>query len=138
MRLLSNSHYVQVGSEDIDSGKDNQSDENEGSDSEDGGVGPSEKQEGADSSEEDNDEVGDLSWEAVMAAVQGGGSDGDGEDELEAVAAARHSEHADAEPVALHNKATQDRKSFRTAAAGKHGKAINKKASELGKRSRQT
>ena len=140
MWLLSYSHYVQVGSKDIDSGNGSQSDEDQGSDSEDGSVGPSGKQDGVEGSEEDNDEVGDLSWEAVMAAVQGGGSDDDGEDEVEAVAAAGHSGHADAEPIALPKKAVQGkpRQSFHAAPDGKHGKAVNKQSPKLGKRSRQT
>lgn len=139
MWLLSYSHYVQVGSEDIDSGNGSQSEQDGGSDSEDGGVGPRDTQDSAEGSEEDADEVGDLSWEAVMAAVQGGGSDDDGEDELEAVAAAGHSGRADAESIALPKKAVQDkpRKSFRTAVAGKYGKAVHKQSSKLGKRARQ-
>ena len=141
---LSNSHHVQVGSEDIDSGEGSQSDEGEGSANEDGCAGPSDRQDDAENSEEDDeDEVGDLSWEAVMAAVQGGGSDDDdddGGDELKAVAAAAHNGHADAEPEALPKQAVKakPRKSFRALAAGKQGKAANKKSSKLGKRSRQT
>lgn len=137
-----------MGSEDIDSGTGSQSDE-AASGSEDDGVGPSDRQHAAEGSadEEDEDEVGDLSWEAVMAAVQGGGSDDDGEDELEAVDAAAHNGHADAEPEAMPKQAIQGkpRKSFRASAAGKQGKAagkqgkaVSKKSSKLGKRCRPT
>ena len=139
--LLSNSYFVQVGSEDIDSGEGSQSGEDEGSDKEDGNVGSErDREDGAEGSEQDEDEVGDLSWEAVMAAVQDGGSDVDDKDELEAVAAAVHSGQSDVEPVPLPAKALhgKPRKKFRTAVTGKHSKAVNQKFSKVGKRPRQT
>jgi len=76
-----------VGSEDIDSGEVSQSEDGaEGQDAD------SDRLNGEDSADsqaasgidDGEDEVGDLSWEAVMAAVQGGGSDDEAEEEQEA------------------------------------------------------
>ena len=124
-----------MGSEDIDSGEESQSDDDEDSESGEASPGLSKGQDDAEGSDEEEDEVGDLSWEAVMAAVQGGGSDrdDDGEDEPEVVAAAKQ-----AETESLPVKAVQGKpkKSFHAAPAGKHGKAT-KQSSQLGKRPRQ-
>lgn len=132
VRLLRYLHSAQVGSEDIDSGEEGQSDD--GADSDTGG--PSKEQVDAEGGEEDEDEVGDLSWEAVMAAVQGGGSDrdDDGEDEPEAVVAARR---AEPEPLPVSVVQGKHRKIVHAAAAGKHGQATKQHSSQLGKRSRQ-
>lgn len=132
VRLLRYLHSAQVGSEDIDSGEEGQSDD--GADSDTGGL--SKEQVDAEGGEEDEDEVGDLSWEAVMAAVQGGGSDrdDDGEDEPEAVVAARR---AEPEPLPVSVVQGKHRKIVHAAAAGKHGQATKQHSSQLGKRSRQ-
>ena len=126
-----------MGSEGIDSGEESQSSEDEGSDSEDGRVSPSGKQGNAEGSEEEEDEVGDLSWEAVMAAVQGGGSDDndeDGQDEPKAVTAAGH---AEPKPLPLKTVQSKSGKSFRAAAGGKHRQISKQTPSQLGKRSRK-
>lgn len=126
-----------MGSEDIYSGEGSQSHDDDNSESEVGGPS-SGRQGGAEGSEGDEDEVGDLSWEAVMAAVQGGGSDDDAE---EAVPASGHTKHtSDAELENLPKKAMRgkSRKSLRTVAAGQLGKAAEHKSSQLGKRSRRS
>lgn len=77
--------FLQAGSEDIDSGSDSEAGFDSEADSEaEEDAEPHGKDDGAASSDEDD--VGDLSWEAVMAAVQGGGSDAE-EEELPAAAA---------------------------------------------------
>ncbi len=79
--------FGQVGSEDIDSGEVSQSED--GAEGQDGDSARPSGRHSADSqaaseSDDGEDEVGDLSWEAVMAAVQGGGSDDEAEEEQEA------------------------------------------------------
>jgi len=75
--------FGQVGSEDIDSGEVSQSED--GAEGQDGDSARPSGRHSADSESDDGeDEVGDLSWEAVMAAVQGGGSDDEAEEEQEA------------------------------------------------------
>ena len=76
-----------MGSEDIDSGEVSQSEDGaEGQDAD--SARPSGKHsadsQAASETDDGEDEVGDLSWEAVMAAVQGGGSDDEAEEEQEA------------------------------------------------------
>ncbi len=76
-----------MGSEDIDSGEVSQSEDGaEGQDAD--SARPSGKHsansQAASECDDGEDEVGDLSWEAVMAAVQGGGSDDEAEEEQEA------------------------------------------------------
>ena len=128
-----------MGSEDIDSGEVSQSEDGaEGQDAD--SLGPSGKH-SADSqapseSVDRGDEVGDLSWEAVMAAVQGGGSDDEAEEEQEAGSAA---DVAD-ETLGLPPQKVSEQKSSRVikmqgrkqpAASSQRGR------SHLGKRPRQ-
>ena len=75
---------VQVGSEDIDSGEVSQSEDGaEGQDAD--SARPSGKHsadsQAASETDDGEDGVGDLSWEAVMAAVQGGGSGDEAEED---------------------------------------------------------
>lgn len=71
-----------MGSEDIDSGEVSQSGSKAaGSDADSASSSRDLDGAAAGGSDEGEDEVGDLSWEAVMAAVQGGGSDDEAEEE---------------------------------------------------------
>ena len=81
---------MQVGSEDVDSGLDSEAGFDSEGDSDDVSQDDSQAEEEVQPHSQDDalvssdeDDVGDLSWEAVMAAVQGGGSDAE-EEELPA------------------------------------------------------
>ena len=97
-----------MGSQDIDSGADSEAGfdsetgfESEGDsepDSQGGSqAGAAQPSLNGAASESDEEDVGDLSWEAVMAAVQGGGSDHEGEEAVEAIAVQAASASAPAE-----------------------------------------
>ena len=126
---------MQVGSEDIDSGEVSLSDVAEDSDANSADVaGPSGHQGVADS-DDGEEEVGDLSWEAVMAAVQGGGSEDDAEEEQEqkhgGLSRSNHDDPVKAAPQSL-PKAQPRRQS-----GAKKGKKQAQNGSQLGKRPRQ-
>ena len=127
-----------MGSEDIDSGAESVCDEASDSDGP-GSDASLEDQDDVDAQagEEEEDEVGDLSWEAVMAAVQGGGSDEeDGEEEPAAVAAAMQ---AESETQALTATKSKANKQLPVKARVQGAKAIQQlqQSPLLGKRSRQ-
>ena len=129
---------MQVGSEDIDSGEESSSGRDDGSDREGDGAGPSESTAHADASKEEEDEVGDLSWEAVMAAVQGGGSDDDAdEQEIEPAPAAGLEQAQPTSPLPKTTRIKATKQSI--AAAGSSRKKVQKskqRSSQLGKRQR--
>lgn len=124
-----------MGSEDIDSGEVSQSgDEAEGSDAD--SASPSRDLDGAAAgSDEGEDEVGDLSWEAVMAAVQGGGSDDEAEEE-QGLGSGSHEADA-AEPLP---RLVPQQKSQRTSSSQldrRQSAVPAQRKSRLGKRPRQ-
>ena len=129
-----------MGSEDIDSGEVSQSgDDAEGSDAEgsdaDSAIPSRDLDDAAAGSDEGEDEVGDLSWEAVMAAVQGGGSD-DEADEEQGLGSGSHVADA-AEPLP---RLVPQQTSQRTPSPQlnkKQSAAPAQRKSRLGKRSRQ-
>lgn len=98
-------------------------------------AGPSGHQGVAESDDGEEEEVGDLSWEAVMAAVQGGGSEDDAEEEQEQKHGGRsRSNHND--PVKAAPQSLPKAQSRRQSGA-KKGKKQAQNGSQLGKRPRQ-
>jgi len=127
-----------VGSEDIDSGEVSQSDDAEQSDAD--SAGPSGDQDAAQAAEDSDDgadEVGDLSWEAVMAAVQGGGSGDEADEEEEAAAQAGSAAADDIEALPQSRPQLKARKSSDSKRARKQGAVPSQRKSQLGKRPRQ-
>ena len=86
-------------------------------------------------SDEGEDEVGDLSWEAVMAAVQGGGSDDEAEDE-QGLGSGSHEADA-AEPLPRLVPQQTPQKTSSPQLIRKQPAAPAQRKSKLGKRPRQ-
>ncbi len=126
-----------MGSEDIDSGEVSQSED--GAESQDGdSTRPSGNADSQATSESDGgeDEVGDLSWEAVMAAVQGGGSDDEAEEEQEAgVSADIVDETLDLPPQKVSEQKSS--RGIKTQSRKQPATSSQRGRSRLGKRPRQ-
>ena len=124
-----------MGSEDIDSGEVSQSEDGaKGQDAD--NAHPSADSQAASETDDGEDEVGDLSWEAVMAAVQGGGSDAEAEEEQEAAFSA---DMADETHELLPQKVSEQKSSRVMKIQGRKQPAASsqRERSHLGKRPRQ-
>lgn len=126
---------AEVGSEDIDSGEVSQSEDGaKGQDAD--SAHTSADSQAASETDDGEDEVGDLSWEAVMAVVQGGGSDAEAEEEQEAAFPA---DKADETHELLPQKVSQQKSSRVMKIQGRKQPAASsqRERSHLGKRPRQ-
>ena len=124
-----------MGSEDIDFGEVSQSEDGaKGQDAD--SAHTSADSQAASETDDGGDEVGDLSWEAVMAAVQGGGSDAEAEEEQEAAFPA---DKADETHELLPQKVSEQKSSRVMKIQGRKQPAASsqRERSHLGKRPRQ-